>query len=139
LIRIQQLLRQQNFVAARSELGQALRADPGNAVLYNFLGVLAAQQGNYSQSEQAFQKASAIAPDMLQAYLNLGRLYRDNMGHDQEAGRKALKAYRCILRLDPSHVEARYELAALLQQQGDYQLSEQQLARLSSVVSLRRF
>lgn len=137
LIRIQTLLQQQEFVAARRELEQAFRADPGNAVLYNFLGVLEAQLGNYRQSEQAFRKATGIAPEMPQAYLNLGRLYRDNMGHDQEAGRKALKAYVDILRLDPSNAGARYELAALLQQQGAYQLSEQQLSRLSPQVRAR--
>ncbi len=75
LRRIQGLIQDGQATEARAELSRALSAYPKEPVLYNFLGVLEAQQGHYREAESSFVKAVELAPPYAAAYLNLGRLY----------------------------------------------------------------
>ena len=125
LLRIQQFIQRAALVDARSELREALKRSPLDPRLYNFLGVVDAQERNFIAAESNFRRAIQIAPRFAGAYLNLGRLYQEN-----KAGEKALEVYRRLLRLEPDHFEANYQAAWLLNRLGSFSASEQHLARL---------
>jgi tetratricopeptide (TPR) repeat protein len=97
---------------------------------YNLLGVIEARDGNYLAAETNFRQALQIAPDFSDAYLNLGHLYQDNVAKDRQALQKALETYRRLLRADPSHIEANYQAAVLLEHQGSFKASLAHLSRL---------
>jgi tetratricopeptide (TPR) repeat protein len=130
LARAQRLLQASDHAAARRELGRARQLYPGSPAVYNFLGVLEAEEGSYAGAEGHFREAIARSPDYTDAYLNLGRLYQENAGKDREAPRKGLEVYEALLRRRPEHVEARYQSAALLQALGEFDRSLQELDRL---------
>jgi tetratricopeptide (TPR) repeat protein len=118
--------------AARHELTEALKLYPGSPVVRNFLGVLEAGDGNYTQAEERFREAVQRAPEYTDAYLNLGRLYQEHGGKDPQAAQKALAAYQAIVRYDPSHAEARFQSATLLLATGEFTRSLVELRRLPS-------
>jgi tetratricopeptide (TPR) repeat protein len=132
LERARQSLEASDLSAARRELTEALRLYPSSPAVHNFLGVLEAGEGNYSEAEKRFREAVLRAPDYTDAYLNLGRLYQENGGKDPKAATKALTAYQAILRYDPTHAEARFQSAALLQAMGEFSRSLDDLGRLSA-------
>ena len=106
LARARTLLEQGDRVKARAELMQALRAHPAHPVVENFLGVVEAQDGRYPQAEARFREAIRRAPRLTDAYLNLGRLYQENLAADADAPRKALDTYEALLRYEPGHPDA---------------------------------
>src|SRR6266496_4708620 len=131
LTRAQQRLEASDRSGARRELTEALRLYPASATVHNFLGVLEAQEGNYPAAEARFREAIGRRPQYTDAYLNLGRLYQDNAGKDEQAVRKGLAAYEAVLQYQPDHAEARYQSAALLRVLGEFGPSLEHLARLS--------
>src|SRR5207247_9787111 len=88
LTRAQQRLEASDRSGARRELTEALRLYPASATVHNFLGVLEAQEGNYRAAEARFREAIDRRPQYTDAYLNLGRLYQENAGQDEQAVRK---------------------------------------------------
>ena len=128
--RIQQLLEAGDTATAQALLSQALRESPDRAGLYNLRGVLEAQEGNFASAEASFRKAIKLAPDLEGAYLNLGRLYQEHFPKDLAARDKALSVYAALLRFAPNHLEANYQTAVLLMQEGLYRTSLDHLARL---------
>ncbi len=130
LLKVQQLLESGNLVEARGELARALKEFPEDAVLYNLLGVVDAQESNYRAAESNFNQAVARAPKFTGAYLNLGRLYQEHAGRDPAAIEKALSVYGKILQYLPDHREAVYQSAVLFQLRGDFKISLDHLARL---------
>ena len=82
-------------------------------------------------AEKSFNRAIAKAPKFTGAYLNLGRLYQENVTADPQAPRKALDVYRRVLGYEPANQEANYQSASLLLQQGEYKKSLDHLGRLS--------
>jgi len=130
LARVQTLLDQGDRAKARAELMQALQAHPAHPVALNFLGVVEAQDGHYQAAEARFRDAIRGAPRLTDAYLNLGHLYQDNAGQDAGALGKALDTYAALLRYEPTHPEALYQSAVLLQARGEFERSLANLARL---------
>src|SRR5207247_3613574 len=130
LTRAQQRLEASNRSGARRELTEALRISPTNPPVHIFLGVLEAQEGNYRAAEARFRQAIDRRPQYTDAYLNLGRLYQENAGQDEQAVRKALAVYGAVLQYQPDHAEARYESAVLLRVLGEFGRSLEHLARL---------
>ena len=131
LERARQHLEASDRTAARRELTEAVKLYPASAAVHNFLGVLEAGEGRYGEAEKQFREAARLAPDYTDAYLNLGRLYQENGAKDPKAGTKALAAYRSVLKYDPSHADARFQSAALLQALGEFARSLEELNRLS--------
>jgi tetratricopeptide (TPR) repeat protein len=131
LERARQHLEASERAAARQELTEALRLYPSSPAVHNFLGVVEAGEGRYAEAEKRFREAVRLAPDYTDAYLNLGRLYQENGAKDPKAATKALAAYQSILKYDPSHAEARFQSAALLQALGEFARSLEELRRLS--------
>jgi cytochrome c-type biogenesis protein CcmH/NrfG len=67
-----------------------LSALPGDPRIYNLLGVIDAQENNFTAAESNFQRAIQLAPRFTGAYLNLGRFYQEHA--NQKGGmEKALK------------------------------------------------
>ncbi|MCI0625056.1 MAG: tetratricopeptide repeat protein [Acidobacteria bacterium] len=133
----QQLIQRGDLSAAHDRLTQALKQFPNEFNLYNFLGVVEAQQGNYLAAESSFQKAIALAPRVVGAYLNLGRLYQENGVNDPKALQKGLDAYQRLLRFQPDNAEANYQSAVLLQRFERFKESLQHLSRLPAEAQRR--
>src|SRR5215472_11745350 len=127
---IQQLILKGDLLGAKTRLNELLRVRSGNAAALNLLGVVQAQEGEYRAAERSFQKAIAAAPDSIEPYLNLGRLYQENKAKDTQATTKGIAVYEEILRLDPSNDEANYQCALLLGISGSYERSLRHLSRL---------
>jgi len=128
--KIQQLLQQGDSLNAQALLSKALTESPGNGGLYNLQGVIKAQQGDFASAETNFRKAIQLAPDSEGAYLNLGRLYQEQIPKDPSARDKALSVYTALLRFAPDHVEANYQSAVLLLQKRLYTASLRHLTIL---------
>lgn len=132
ILRIQQLIQDRDLPEARRQLAEAVKQYPSDEGFDNLLGIVEAQQGNYSAAEKSFSKAIANAPKFTGAYLNLGRLYQENVATDPQAQRKALDVYGKVLGYEPTNQEANYQSARLLLQQDEYKKSLDHLLRLSS-------
>lgn len=130
LARAKDRLEQGDRPGARAELTAALRAFPGAPALHNFLGVVEAQDGNYGAAEARFREAIRRAPRLTDAHLNLGRLHQENAGGNPQAVGQALAAYQAVLAYDPTHPEALYQSAILLQATGEFARSLEHLSRL---------
>ncbi|PYV92524.1 MAG: hypothetical protein DMG05_04075 [Acidobacteria bacterium] len=130
---VERLIQQGDIAGARSRLTQALQAFPQEAGLYNLFGVVEAQQGNYPEAESNFKKAIERAPQLTGAYLNLGRLYQENVLKDPQALPKGLETYQKLLQYQPNHLEANYQSAVLLIRQGSFKAALLHLSRLPAV------
>ncbi|MGI8989264.1 MAG: tetratricopeptide repeat protein [Bryobacteraceae bacterium] len=130
ILRIQQLIATEDLVNARDQLGKALNQHPGEGGLYNLLGIVDARENRYPAAERNFMKAVELTPQLTASYLNLGRLYTRNLNQDTGGRGKAITLYRRLLKLKPDLPEARYELAALLQQDGAFRESLAEIERL---------
>jgi len=130
LQRIQQLILAGDLRQVRKELEQALSRFPNEPALHNFRGVVEAQEGNYQGAESSFKRAIELAPNFTGAYLNLGRLYQENLSKDPSALDKGIETYRQLLRYDPHNAEANYQAAFLLMVQGSFLASLRQLEQL---------
>ena len=132
ILRIQQLIQERDLEKAYLELAEAAKEFPTDEGFDNLLGIVEAQQSDYLAAEKSFRRAIAKAPRFTGAYLNLGRLYQENMAADPQGGRKALDIYRRVLNYDPVNAEANYQSAALFSQQGQYQESLDRVSRLAA-------
>jgi len=129
LAQIQQWIQSGDLGTARTSLAQCLSQSPQDPRLYNLLGIIEAQEKNFTAAESNFERAIQLAPRFTGAYLNLGRLYQEHS--DQPRAReKGLAIYRKLLGFEPNHVEANYQAAWLLNRLGVYADSLAHLARL---------
>lgn len=128
--KIQQLLQKGDLASAQILLSQALRESPDSGELYDFEGVIKAQENDFFSAEANFRKALKLAPHLEGAYLNLGRLYQEHMTNDPNARDKALGVYAALLKFSSGDQEANYQSAVLLMQKGFYAPSLQYLDRL---------
>jgi tetratricopeptide (TPR) repeat protein len=130
LVRIQRSIQDGDLRKARSEIRDTLQTSPGDPRLYNFLGVIDAQERNLSAAEANFERAIKIAPRFIGAYLNLGRLYQEESGKDPGLSEKALEIYGKVSAIEADNLEARYQAASLLSRLGKFDASLRELARL---------
>jgi tetratricopeptide (TPR) repeat protein len=130
ILRIQQLIQEQDLNTAHLELVEAAKQYPADEGFDNLRGIVEAQQGDYPAAEKSFLRATARAPRFTGAFLNLGRLYQENIAADPHAARKALDAYSRVLKYDAQNPEAHYQTAVLLLQQREYRESLDHISRL---------
>jgi len=135
ILSIQALIARGDLVSARSELSKALAGDPRNGGLYNLLGIVEIQRGKSDDAEAAFSKAVAFNPDLLGAWLNLGRLYQSRLDANPALLHKAIGAYRSALKLDQHSDEAHYQLGMLLEWNGSF---DESLANLDALAQHER-
>lgn len=127
---------------------RALRLDPRSALAYNNLGVALDDLGDHSAAREAFVRASELDPTLIVARLNLSRwlaAQRDPLAaltllrelvafHPRDAEswkvmgtvlqgldrtEEARDAFLTAIECRPSHAEARFGLARVLEQLGD--------------------
>jgi len=130
LQQIQGLMQGGDLARARVQLMEVLKAAPRNPLALNMLGVVNAQEGQFRAAESCYRKAIGAAPDFVEAYLNLARLYQENQHNDPDALKESLNAYESALKYDPSNVEANYQAAFVLWRRGSFRLSLDRLSRL---------
>src|SRR5262245_15898812 len=95
LSRIQKSIQGGDLVSARAEIEAALSHSPRDPLLFNFLGVVEAQQNHFGAAESNFRKAIQFAPRFTEAYLNLGRLYQEH-ADEQPARDNAVAVYKAV-------------------------------------------
>jgi len=129
---IQGLIQKGDLAGARNELNDFLQSSPRDPNAWNMLGVVEAQQGDYRAAESSFQKAIDLLPGFAGAYINLGRLYQENVKKDPEALKKGVLVYERLLKFEPADLDANYQCAFLLLQLGSFQASLDHLSHLSA-------
>ena len=127
---VQKLIQERDFEKAHAELTRGLKQFPNDGNLFGLMGVVEADLGHYEPAEANFKKAIAAIPRFGAAYLNLGRLYLENVAKDPVAEKKALDTYEKLLRFQPDNPEALYQSAFLWLRQGSFETSLAQLAKL---------
>ena len=80
-----------------TELEQAVKLSPKQAVYLNQLGVTYRQQGDFAKAREAYEKAISLEPTYAAPYLNLGILHDLYLGD----GARALELYDRYLALSP--------------------------------------
>lgn len=126
----QELLEGNDPAAAEKRVREALKEFPKDAALYDLLGVVEAEKGNYDAAKSGFLKAIELDPLLVGAYLNLGHLYQQQAAADSAAPAKALTVYAGLLKFDPGNAEANFQSALLLERQKAYRASLDHLSRL---------
>ena len=71
LRQIQQLILSGRLDEARGQVDETLKNHSGDVRLYNFLGVIYAQEKDFTEAETNFRRAIQLAPRFSDAYLNL--------------------------------------------------------------------
>jgi len=130
LLEAQKLILDGEIDSAEELLNQVAREFPSDGRVFNLLGVVRAQKGEYIKAEKDFRKALDLIPGLTGAYLNLGRLYQENLAEDPEAKKKGIAVYRALLSFQPQNLEALYQVAFLLHLDGKYRESLAYLAQL---------
>ena len=87
----------------RNRADALLRQYPASVMLWNLLGASSAQSGEFDDAEQAFRKATELAPRQPLLFNNLGNVL-------QQLGRagEAVEAYGTAIRLKPDYADAHY-------------------------------
>ena len=91
-----------------------LGAEPRHTGALQHLGILAQQRGDADESVRLLSQAAAITPSDPLLQNNLGNALRS-----QGNGARAISAYRAAVASDAGYVNALYNLAGLLHEQGD--------------------
>ncbi|MBA8734303.1 tetratricopeptide repeat protein [Chromobacterium violaceum] len=107
------LLAEGDLAGALRAAQAGLQAEPGNAPLWNLLGVCAARLGQAALAEQCWHQALALDPATPDAHYNLGCLAAER---DDAAAADA--HYRAELARDPGHASSLGNLGNLLQDAG---------------------
>ena len=113
-------------------LKQALQADPKSAALYRTIAALLARNNQPRQAAMAWYRAFALEPSWPNAeqYLQVGDAL-----FEQGKLKAAVHCYRGAIRAQPNFGAAYHQLAKLLRSQGDLEMAEAVLRRLTSVTS----
>jgi tetratricopeptide (TPR) repeat protein len=130
ILEIQKRIESGNLPAAREQLTASTKELGSDAGFDNLSGVIEAQAHHYSAAEAEFKRAIERQPRFTAAYLNLGRLYQENVSTDSQANQKALVTYDTVLSYEPGNAEANYQSALLLLEAGKYQASLTRVSRL---------
>ncbi|MFB9158607.1 tetratricopeptide repeat protein [Chromobacterium violaceum] len=107
------LLAEGDLAGALRAAQAGLQAEPGNAPLWNLLGVCAARLGQAALAEQCWRQALALDPATPDAHYNLGCL-----ASERGDAAAADAHYRAELARDPGHASSLGNLGNLLQDAG---------------------
>jgi tetratricopeptide (TPR) repeat protein len=92
-------------------------ANPAAVVKYRLAESLL-QQGKADEAVEALKAALQLQPDLIEAHFALGVILARQGREDYGA---AVDHFLTVLRLDPSHVDARINLSNVLEQEGDFE------------------
>lgn len=137
LERIAALLASDDLATAEQILVPTLASHPGDPVLHNLAGVVAARRGSMESAESHFQTAIRLAPGSAAAYENLGRLYQELSSGNAGMRGRAIETWQRLLGVQPDHVEARFQHGFLLTLDGRYAESLTSLEALPDEITRR--
>lgn len=109
---------------ARRIYEQILAADPNNASVWHFLGVLQHQTGDSDLGVASITHALELDPRYADACNNLGNIYRETNQYDA-----ALGAYEQAIAIAPGHADAWNNIGVMRSGRGDCAGAEQAYAR----------
>jgi len=109
---------------ARLLYERILAAEPGNASVWHFLGVLQHQSGNSDLGAASITRALDLDPRYADACNNLGNLYRETHQYDS-----ALGAYERAVAIAPGHADAWNNIGVMRSGRGEYVEAENAYAR----------
>ena len=107
-----------NEEAMVAALRERLRQDPDNDRGWFMLGMSYRGSGRFAEAEQAFRRASELAPRNADYLAYLGEILLAT-GHDNPP-REATALFRRALAIQPAHPQARYYLATIKDMGGDH-------------------
>jgi predicted TPR repeat methyltransferase len=99
---------------------QVLAADPRNASVWHFLGVLQHQIGNSDAGVESIKRAVALDPQYADGFNNLGNIYRETNQYDL-----ALTAYERAVEIAPRHADAWNNIGVMRSGRGEYAEAQQ--------------
>ena len=104
------------YAEAEAAFRKALELDPYMTDAHNYLGVTLNELGRYGEAEAAYKRAleDAAYPTPENVYLNLGILYATQKRDDE-----AIVALRRAVEINPRFYKGHFELAAVLDRQGN--------------------
>lgn len=103
---------------------QILAADPRNASVWHFLGVLQHQGGNSDLGVASVTRALDLDPRYADAWNNLGNILRETNQYDA-----ALQAYERAVEIAPRHADAWNNIGVMRSGRGEYAEAEKAYAR----------
>ena len=104
--------------AMAAALQERLRRNPDDDRGWFMLGMSYRQSGRFPEAEQAFRRASELAPRNADYLAYLGEILLAT-GHDNPP-REATALFRRALAVQPAHPQARYYLATIKDMGGDH-------------------
>jgi tetratricopeptide (TPR) repeat protein len=106
------------------ELSTVVRVRPERNVEELFAAALGLDSGDDAQSEaiEAYQRVLSLAPDHVDALMNLGTLY-----YERSALREAAECFGRAATLDPKNALAHYNLGSALEAQGQLEEARRHL------------
>ncbi len=105
--------------AAATHTATAIRLDPDDCAIPNFLGIVLQRQGDLSAAAKEFADAARLNPEYLDAHYNLGVIL-SRQGKFAEAAAQ----YAEVLRLDPRFADAHHLLGIDFRAQAKFAESE---------------
>jgi cytochrome c-type biogenesis protein CcmH len=107
-----------NIDAMAAALRERLRQEPDNDRGWFMLGMSYRESGRFAQAEQAFRRASELAPRNASYLAYLAEILLAN-GHDNPPA-EATALFRRALAIEPRNPQARYYLATIKDMGGDH-------------------
>tara|TARA_B110000503_G_scaffold141733_1_gene236140 strand:- start:183 stop:1889 length:1707 start_codon:yes stop_codon:yes gene_type:complete len=99
---------------AVADLAQSLTEQyPNSVIIWNFLGIAAAQIGRLHDAKNALERVTQLNPNLAEGHNNFGNFLKEQ--GDLE---KAAKAYNMALSIKPDYAEAFYNMGNTLKAQG---------------------
>lgn len=100
----------EKYLQAASAYKKAIKADPGHADAWFYLGRNYKMQGNIKEAVKAYQEAVSLDPNRAEFYHHLG--ISMNLQGDAEG---AAEAFQCASSLDPDNEISKHMLASVME------------------------
>ncbi len=107
------LFNQRQFSSAFNQAKNFIRKYPNTLILWNILGISAAQLGMFDKSEMALKKFLALDPTNAANHDNLGNVLRE-----QKKFVEAIEAHTKAISLEPNYYLAYFNMGITFTQQG---------------------
>ena len=107
------LYNQRQFSVVVKQAQDITNQYPEAIIVWNILGVSAAEIGMLDEAIEAYNKAISLKPDYADAYYNMSNAFKD-----QGKLEKAIKYYNKSISLNPNFADAYYNMGNVLKDQG---------------------